>query len=55
MLFIFHHPNLGFAMIFMVKPGLFRSTWRITPVSKWLMTIVSKSPKWGCSTSKWPK
>ncbi len=27
----------------------------IIPVSKWLLTIVSKSPNWGCSPSKWPK
>ena len=30
-------------------------TWRIIPFSKWLITIVSKSPKWGYSPSKWPK
>jgi len=30
-------------------------TWRIIPVSKWLRTIVSKSPNWGYSLSKWPK
>ena len=30
-------------------------TWRIIPVSKWLITMVSKSPKWGYSPSKWPK
>ncbi len=27
----------------------------IIPVSKWLITMVSKSPKWGCSPSKWLK
>ena len=32
-----------------------RITWRIIPVSKWLITMVSKSPKWGCSPYKWPK
>ena len=31
------------------------STWRIIPVSKWLITMVSKSPKWGYSPYKWPK
>ena len=29
-------------------------TWRIIPVSKQLATMVSKSPNWGCSPSKWP-
>ena len=30
-------------------------TWRIIPNSKWLITMVSKSPKWGCGTPfKWP-
>ena len=30
-------------------------TWRIPPLSKWLVTMVSKSPKWGYSPYKWPK
>ena len=30
------------------------AAWRIIPVSKWLITIVSKSPKWGYSPYKWP-
>ena len=30
-------------------------TWRIIPFSKWLKTMISKSPKWGYSPSKWPK
>ena len=30
-------------------------TWRIIPFSKWLITLVSKSPKQGCSPYKWPK
>ena len=30
-------------------------TWRTIPVSKWLITMVSKSPKWGYSPYKWPK
>ena len=25
-------------------------SWRIIPVSRWLVTIISKSPKWGCGT-----
>ena len=28
--------------------------WRIIRVSKWLITMLSKSPKWGCSPYKWP-
>ena len=31
------------------------NAWRIIPVSKWLITMVSKSPKWGYSPYKWPK
>ena len=31
-----------------------RHTWRIIPASKWLVTLVSKSPKWGDSLYKWP-
>ena len=31
------------------------NTWRIIPLNKWLITMVSKSPKWGYSPSKWPK
>ena len=31
------------------------TTWMIIPVSKWLITMVSKSPNWGCSPSKWLK
>ena len=37
-----------------VRPGS-GGTWRIIPVSKWLITMVSKSPKRGYSPSKWPK
>ena len=25
------------------------TTWRIIPATKWLITMVSKSPNWGCS------
>ena len=35
------------------SPGM--GTWRIIPFSKWLITTVSKSPKWGYSPYKWPK
>ena len=31
------------------------TTWRIIPVTQWLIVMVSKSPEFGCSTSKWPK
>ena len=30
------------------------TTWRIIPVSKWLIIMVSKSPKRGYSLYKWP-
>ena len=30
-------------------------TWRIIPFSMWLITMVSKFPKWGYSPYKWPK
>ena len=32
-----------------------RSTWRIIPFSQWFVTMVGKSPNWGCSPSKQPK
>ena len=35
--------------------GDWKPTWSIIPVSKWLKTMVSKSPKWGYSPCKWPK
>ena len=31
------------------------TAWMIIPVSKWSITMVSKSPNWGCSPSKWLK
>ena len=34
--------------------GSLPGTWRIVPVSKWLITVVHKSPKWGSFPSKWP-
>ena len=37
------------------KIGYESITWRIIPFSKWLITMVSKSPKWSYSPSKWPK
>ena len=30
-------------------------TGRIIPFRKWLITMISKSPMWGCSPSQWPK
>ena len=30
-------------------------TWRIIPISKWLITMVRKSPTWGYCPSKSPK
>ena len=36
-------------------PSKLTSAWRIIPFSKWLITMVSESPKWGYSPSKWPK
>ena len=38
-----------------VGDGWLGYTWRIIPFSKWLITIVSKSPKWSYSPYKWPK
>ena len=29
--------------------------WRILPVSKWLISKITKSPDWGYSLSKWHK
>ena len=40
------------AAVFSNKDG---GAWRIIPVSKWLITMVSKSPNWGYSPSKWPR
>ena len=31
------------------------TTWRIIPFSKWLITMGSKFPNWGCFPSKWAK
>ena len=51
-------------MYFLLNMGIFQQslcelkpegTWRTIPVSKWLITMVSKSPKWGYSPYKWPK
>ena len=35
--------------------GFWKTTWRIIPISKWLITMVCKSPNWGYSPSKSPK
>ena len=45
-----HRISMASRMLFVGSP----LTWRIIPNSKWLITMVSKSPKWGCSPSKWP-
>ena len=37
--------ELRIYQLMLVDPGV--STWRIIPVSKWLITMVSKSPNWG--------
>ena len=42
-------PFLGDMLTFRVN------AWRIIPFSKWLITMVSKSPNWGYSPCKWPK
>ena len=56
--------NFRTPMIFLLMKCVFRSfhgrwfalfTWRIIPFSKWLITMVSKSPNWGYSPSKWSK
>ena len=44
-----------FAHQFAEVEASWESTWRIIPVSKWLVTIVSKSPKWGYSPYEWPE
>ena len=52
----FIRPFLGVVAPFITSRGpSCRATWRIIPVSKWLITMVSKSPKWGYSPYKWPK
>ena len=45
----------AFFVIVGTRTLLLDNTWRIIPVSKWLTTMVSKSPNWGCSLSKRPK
>ena len=35
--------------------GRYGGTSRTIPVSKWLIIMGSKSPKWGYSPYKWPK
>ena len=41
--------------VFLVFVAHMDITWRIIQVSKWLITMVSKSPTWGYSPYKWPK
>ena len=38
-----------------LRVNLLGPTSRIIPFSKWLITMVGKSPNWGCSPSQWPK
>ena len=45
-------PTVG--LVIVDEPRL-ETTWRIIPVSKWLITMVSKSPKRGYSSYKRPK
>ena len=45
----------GLGNLWQFLSGGSAATWRIIPVSKWLITMVSKCPKWGCSPPKWPK
>ena len=47
-------PNLN-AEFFKIHGNTRPIAWMIIPVSKWLITMVSKSPKWGYSPYKWPK
>ena len=48
-------PGIVTSMCFSASLIICKSTWRIIPFSKWSITIVSKSPKWGCFPSKWPE
>ena len=34
--------------------AIYPPAWRIIPFSRWLITMVSKSPNWGGSPYKWP-
>ena len=49
------HLSLGVVSGLLIGFQKDGTTWRIIPVSKWLITMVSKSPKWGYSPYKWPK
>ena len=48
-------PTDPWVMEVMVAMMALIRTWRIIPFSKWLITMVSKSPNWGYSPYKWPK
>ena len=47
-----HKPQLGCDFSNILDKSL-SCTWRITPLSKWFITMVSKSHKWGYSPYKW--
>ena len=58
MVHVIHGLNVAAAHMFFLISHFFMgysTTWRIIPVSKWLITMVSKSPNWGYSPYKWPK
>ncbi len=48
-------PTDPWVMEVMVAMMALIRTWRIIPFSKWLITMVSKSPNWGYCPYKWPK
>ena len=59
----FNHPRVNEGAAFEItvlvvdhlQPPSKGGTWRIIPISKWLITMVSKSRNWGYSPSKSPK
>ena len=56
-LFMSFYLKLGILLCleFVLTLSKWGATWRIIPVSKWLITMVGKSPKGSvCSPSKWP-
>ncbi len=55
-----HRPHIGFHHGLSIIPTTWTvfvgsPTWRIIPVSQWLITMASKSPKWDYSPYKCPK